>query len=192
MTSELLGENADNILVLHLMRQANLLRLRIEFARLAPDQGILEMSCQTSMNPVTDSFNRGTLPQTDGVTQVGLLASLFGVHSGVVSFDEHLRSLLDKPQLLPNCVQKPIETQIFLTTDHHCSSVALTCHAVQCLHRDSVDLVIDSKSWNVFASVQENINELVNCHLESALLYYREVHLHGSSHRNCGLGLDLI
>lgn len=73
------------------MCQTNLLRLRVELARLAPHQRVLEMRRQAAVNAVTDSLDGGTSPQTNGVGKVGLYSALLRVH-------------LDKPKFLRGLV----------------------------------------------------------------------------------------
>lgn len=84
----LLGKDADHILVHDSVRQANLLGLRIELARLAPHKGILEVRGQTTVDAVTHSLDGCALSKANGVSKIWLLAALLGVHSARSVIDE--------------------------------------------------------------------------------------------------------
>ena len=99
MLTLLIVSRADNwncfrrdlhVLVLHQMCQADLLRLRIEFAALSPHESVFEVRCETPVDAVTHRLDSRTLAKTDGVCQIWALSSSFRIYSATRSGVIHL------------------------------------------------------------------------------------------------------
>lgn len=78
-----------------------------------------------------------------------------------------MQDALDETELLPDGIQEPVEAEVRLTRDHDRLAIAVARHAVQRLHRDCVNLIVDRQRRDVLARAEEHIDEFVDRDLAS-------------------------
>lgn len=196
------------------MGQTDLLRLRVELARLAPNESILKVRSQAAVDTVTNRLDSSACPQADWVAEVWLLSALLCVDPGrrSVIWDADMGVVathLTRPSScdrlasdmlctlathLPNGLQEPVDAEIQLTTDHDCPSIALARHAIQSLHGNTINLVDNSQGRDVLACSEQDVDKLVSRNLGASVstgcpASCDSGHLRprGSSRHSCGL-----